>query len=123
MTITYVVDAEHGAVLSHWEGDVTAAELRAHWTAVLDDPAARAVARTIADLRKARPAFTGTELRDAVSSIAAPRLRGLSWTNAIVVDDPVQYGVSRQFQVFSELLSENAIFASVEEALVWVRGR
>lgn len=123
MTITYVVDAGLGAVLSCWTGEVTIAELRAHWAQVLDDPAARALACTVADLSQARLAFHGDDLHRAVHEVAAPRLRGLTWANAIVVAQPVQYGVSRQFQVFSELISDNAIFPTMAAALAWVRRR
>jgi hypothetical protein len=123
MSISYVVDRQRGAVLSRWEGDVTADELRAHWAEVLDDPEARALARTVADLREAQPRFSGAELQRAVVEIAAPRLVGLRWINAIVVSRPEQFGVSRQFDVFAEFHSANSIFASVDAALTWVLGQ
>lgn len=123
MPISYSVDRERGTVISLWTGEVTAAELRAHWAEVLDDPEARAVARTVADLREGTIGFSGAELRLAVEQVAAPRLMTLRWHNAIVVARPEQYGVSRQFDVFSDVLSENAIFHSVDEAVAWIRGQ
>lgn len=123
MPISYVVDHARGTVISRWVGEVTAAELREHWAQVLDDPQARALARTVADLREAIPRFSGAELQRAVEEVAAPRLDGLHWINAIVVTRPEQFGVSRQFGVFAEFHSANSIFHTVEDAVVWVRGQ
>ena len=36
------------------------------------------------------------------------------------MDDPVQFGVSRQYQVFAERYSADSIFGSEDEALRWL---
>lgn len=120
MPISWAVDPEKRIVFSTWVGDISIADLRKHWAAVLSDPQARAVARTVADLREATLNFSGAELMQAVHEVALPALAGLAWKNALVVARPDQYGVSRQFQVFSEAVSRDAIFEDPASAVQWV---
>ena len=76
--------------------------------------------RTLADIGDAEIAFTGPELRTLVRTIAEPRLAGRAWTTAVVVGAPVQLGVARQYQVFAENYSTDAVFEDVDEALAWL---
>ena len=123
MSISYVVDPERQVVTSHWTGEVTIQEIREHWVILLEDPAVRAITRSLADVRAAQFKFNGEELRRAVVEIAAPRLKGRKWCSAIVISDTAQYGVSRQFEVFSGFLTKSAIFRSVDEAEAWILGQ
>ena len=72
------------------------------------------------DLRGANIRFTGNELSNLVSTVVTPVLNGRDWRTAIVVEEPVQFGVSRQYQVFAERFSTDAIFHDYDEALRWL---
>ena len=78
--------------------------------------------RTLADLRAAEIRFTGQELSDLVLGVVLPRLGGRDWKTAIVVDQPIQFGVSRQYQVFADRYSTDCIFHDPEEAIGWLLG-
>jgi hypothetical protein len=118
--ITYSIDAATGVILTVWEGDVTAARLRRHWEVFLADPQVMALRRSLADLRQARIQFTGAELASLLSTMVVPALQGRDWTTALVVARPVEFGVSRQYQVYAERYSRDAIFEDYEVALAWL---
>jgi len=120
MPITYTIDEKSGVILESWQGTITADDLAAYWRGLLADPAAMALRRTVADLRRSRLAFSGAELMQLVDEIATPRLAGSSWKTAIIVDTPDQFGVSRQYQVYAEHYSRDAIFHDPDAALRWV---
>jgi hypothetical protein len=86
------------------------------------DPEAIAIRRTHVDLRDASLEFTGAELASMVKSIAIPMLGGKGWKTALLIEKPVQLGVSRQYQVFAETYSEDAIFQDPEAAMRWLLG-
>ena len=119
--ISYSIDTSRDVIFEVWRGEVTAADLRRHWEAYFADPMAMGVRRTLVDLRDATIRFTGTELSSLVAVVALPRLKGLTWKTAIVVGQPVQFGVSRQYSVFAEGFSTDCIFADANEALRWLR--
>jgi len=121
MSISYAIDDEKGCIIETWTGDVTAQDLAEHWKVYLGDPAVMALRKTLVDLRNARIVFTGAQLASLVVTIAVPALRGRSWRSAFLVRDPVQFGVSRQYQVFAETYSRDSIFGSEDEALAWLR--
>ena len=121
MPISYKINDEWGCIVETWIGDITAQDLADHWMVYLRDPEVMALRMTLADLRSARLLFTGAQLASLVETIVVPALGGRSWKTAIVVRDPVQFGVSRQYQVFAETYSRDSIFGSEEEALTWLR--
>lgn len=118
--ISYRVDQTLGLVVSHWNGEVTVADVERFWAQVLSDPDVLALRRHLADIRAATLHFTGEELRQLIWRRVAPALRGQHWTSAIVVAQPEQFGVSRQFQVFAEVWDEAQIFYDLDEAMRWV---
>jgi hypothetical protein len=120
--ISYCIDGDLGVIVETWEGDVTAADLRGYWAGYLADPEVMALRKTLVDLRRARILFSGPELSDLVWEVVKPALRGLGWTTAIVVAPTraVQFGVSRQYQVFAQAYSRDAIFEDYDEALRWL---
>ena len=121
--ITYSIDQDSGIISEVWRGDVTAADLRRYWGAYLANPDVLALRRTLVDLRAANIRFTGAELSNLVSTVVLPALKGRDWITAIVVEQPVQFGVSRQYQVFADHYSSDSIFYDYEEALLWLRQR
>ena len=76
--------------------------------------------RTLVDLRQADIRFDGKHLAGLVDAVAVPRLGRLKWRTAIVVGGPVQFGVARQYQVFAEVYSTDAIFENYDAALTWL---
>lgn len=123
MPITYTIDADAGVIFEVWAGAITAGDLGDYWRAYLADPAVLAVRRTLADLRAADLRFTGAELQALVNREVVPRLGGKTWRTAILVSGPVQFGVSRQYGVFAEAYSRDAIFSDRDAALRWLLGR
>ena len=122
MTIQYAVDHERRVILETWLGDVSASDLASHWRRILVDPEILAIRRTLVDLRQGNIGFTGPELARMVRSIAIPMIGGKHWKSALVIERPVQFGISRQYQVFAETYSEDAIFHDPEAAMRWLLG-
>jgi len=120
MTIEYTIDRERKVIFETWLGVTTASELGSYWRRLLADPEALAVRRTLVDLRNADLEFTGVELANMVESIVIPMLGGKSWKSALLIDKPVQFGASRQYQVFAESYSQDAIFHDAEAAMRWL---
>lgn len=120
MPVSYTIDYENRIVRTVWTGDVTAADVRAHWLRYLDDPVVMALRRTLADLRNANPLFSGEELYELIRDVVLPELEGVGWKTAIVVAEPAQFGASRQYQVFAEIYSRDSIFHDADRALAWL---
>jgi hypothetical protein len=120
MPISYSIDAQLGVIVETWVGNVSARELAEYWRKYLADPEVLSLRRTLVDLRQSHPTFTGRELSDLISSIVDPILQGRDWKTAIIVDKPVQFGISRQYHVFAEHYSRDAIFSDPAAALEWL---
>jgi hypothetical protein len=120
MPITYSTDTSGNLITEVWTGEVTAECLEAHWKKYLADPEVLATRRTLVDLRNAQILFNGSELSALVKNIVEPLLNGKDWKTAIVVERAVQYGVSRQYQVFADRYSEDAIFYDFQKAHAWL---
>jgi hypothetical protein len=120
MPISYSIDAQLGIILETWAGNVSAKDLAEYWRSYLANPEVLALRRTLVDLRQAHPAFTGSELSGLISSIVDPILQGRDWKTAILVDRPVQFGISRQYHAFAEHYSRDAIFSDLASALEWL---
>jgi hypothetical protein len=120
MSIAYSIDKRAGIILEVWTGEVTAMDLADHWNRLLTDPDALALRRTLVDLRNCDLAFSGDELFDLIRGVAVPRLNGKEWRSALLIDDLVQFGVSRQYQSFAHMYSDDAIFRDEHAALKWL---
>jgi hypothetical protein len=120
MPITYTIDQDRQLIRETWTGDVQAADLAAHWKIYLADPAVMAIRRTVVDLRAATIMFSGADLALLVRTVALPILEGRKWISALLVDSPVQHGVSRQYHVFAECYSQDAIFKTMADAEAWL---
>ena len=122
MTIEYTIDHERSVIFETWAGELTRSDVASHWRRMLADSEALAIHRSFVDLRNARPQFTGVELATLVKTIVIPMLGGKSWKAAILIEKPVQFGVSRQYQVFAESYRQDAIFDDPEAAMSWLLG-
>lgn len=120
MAIEYTIDHERSVILETWLGAVTAQELANHWRRLLVDPDALAIRRTLVDLRNCTIEFTGSDLASMVTSVAVPLLAGRDWKSALLIEKTVHFGVSRQYQVFAENYSQDAIFYDEEDAMRWL---
>jgi hypothetical protein len=120
MPISYTLDEAEGLITEVWTGEIAASDLASHWERYLADPEVLRIRRTLVDLRECRILFKGAELSTLIKSIVIPILNGRDWKTAIVVDDPAQFGVSRQYQAFAESYSRDAIFSDPEDARRWL---
>jgi hypothetical protein len=120
MPITYSIDKHLGIISVVWTGEVTAADLSAHWTQLLADADALAIRRTLADLRNCEIAFSGEQMFDLVRTVVEPALNGRDWRSALLVGSSVHFGVSRQYQSFAQMYSKDAIFHDEAAALKWL---
>ena len=120
MPISYTIDHEQQIIVEVWTGDVSAADLATYWQRYLADATVMAIRRTLVDLRGCTITFSGEQLTHLIESIVTPILGGRAWRTAILVERPTQYGVSRQYQVFAERYSHDAIFHNYDEALCWL---
>lgn len=121
--IVYRVDRERGLIFEQWRGTVTARDLEHYWKHMLADPEALAVRRTLVDLRDATLVFHGDDLMNLIATHVLPVLKGRTWHTAIVVANPVQFGVSRQYSAFADHFSDDAIFDNEWDALRWLEAR
>lgn len=111
---------EGGYVRATWRGQVSADDVSAYWNRMFRDPAAYALGRSLTDARGSEPLVTGQELNDLVQMVAVPLLRGKRWRNALLVDQPVQYGIGRQFAVFAEAITAAELFYDEAAAIAWL---
>lgn len=121
MPISYSIDREHRCIHETWTGVITAKDLGDYWRHILADPVVMVIRRTIVDLRECRILFSGEQLAELVESIVLPLLNGKNWRTAIVVGDPVQYEVSRQYHVLAESYSRDSVFSTPEAAMTWMQ--
>ncbi|HEY4320914.1 MAG TPA: hypothetical protein VGM77_06980 [Gemmatimonadales bacterium] len=119
MPITYVVDPARRVITETWTGTIRIGDLAAYWRGYLADPAVMSCRRTLVDLNGAELDFTGSEL-SALIQRTIPTLEGKQWATALLVNDPVQYGTSRQYQAFADLYSKDAIFSDRTAAENWL---
>jgi hypothetical protein len=120
MPITYTIDPDQKLIIEVWTGEIRAVDLAEFWKRLLSDHEAMAIRRSIADVRQAEILFNGWEMNNLIRSIVRPMLAGRDWKTAIVAEKPVQIAMSRQYQVFADAYSEDAMFPSIEEARSWL---
>jgi hypothetical protein len=122
MPITYTIDPEKKLITEVWDGEISDKCLAAYWREYLADPAVLAIRRTLVDLRHANILFSGADLDFLIRSIVLPVLKDRDWKTAIVVENSTQFGVSRQYHVFADCYSKDAIFHNLEDAQSWLLG-
>lgn len=120
MPISYIIDYDKNLIYETWSGEVSAGNLEIYWKQYLADPAVLKIRRTIVDLRTCNIGFHGADFSLLIETIIVPALKGRKWRTAIVVLEPAQFGVSRQYQVFAATYSRDSIFASVADAEKWI---
>src|SRR4051812_38841493 len=102
MSITYTINHQKGLIRETWKGKVRGGDLAAYWQHYLADPEVLAIRRTVVDLRKANIDFSGLDF-DALTRTVVLRVRGeRKGPPAIVIGNLIQFGASRQYQIFAE---------------------
>lgn len=120
MPITYQVDVARNFIHETWNGAVSAGELSNYWRAYLADPAVMACRRTLVDIRCGTPSFSWMELESLIRNLVLPILGDRHWRSALLVSNTVQFGVSRQYEVFANIYSQDSIFYDQVTALEWL---
>jgi hypothetical protein len=118
--IRYAVDAELNLILEEWSGDVTRDALNAHWIEFLSDQSVLNCRRTIIDLTDAVMAFNGDDLYFLIDQLIKPALGDRKWITALIVESPLQFGISRQYGAYADFYSQDMIFATYNEAKEWI---
>jgi hypothetical protein len=121
MPISYSIDDSNRCIRETWTGMITASDLGAYWRHYLADPIVMTIRRTVVDLRACRILFSGEQLADLVESIVLPLLNGRDWKTALVVTDPLQYEITRQYHMLAESYSRDSVFGTPEAAMEWLR--
>lgn len=120
MPITYTIDRQKGHIYETWTGDVRIGEVATLWKEYLGSPEVMKVRRTLADVRTCNARFTGAEFEFLIKDLLVPAMRDAKWTTAIVVARPDQFGLGRQYQVFAQHYSRDAIFHDPADAEMWL---
>ena len=120
MPISYTIDRTAGIIEETWTGTVSANVLARYWKQYMADPEVLRIRRTLVDLRQCRITFSGTELSELLNTIVVPKLAGRDWTSTILVADPVQFGISRQYNVYADRFSNDQTFHDRDAALKWL---
>ncbi len=120
MGITYSIDKNLDVIFEVWDGEIIANDLREYWINYLANPDVMKCRRTLVDLRKSIVKIKGDELASLIESIVIPKLGKLKWKSALLVEAPIQIGISRQYNVFAELYSKDEIFHDYDSALKWL---
>ncbi|MGD0586081.1 MAG: hypothetical protein ABSA86_09985 [Oryzomonas sp.] len=119
MPIRFVIDHEKQIIYETWDGEISYKDLEDFWNTISQNPDVMSIRRSLVDARKAIPIFSGAELSNLIHEVA-PLLIDLGWITAIVVERPVQLGISNQYRVFAESYSQDAIFQDPDLALQWL---
>lgn len=120
MPITYAIDRALGVIFETWNGPIYARDLSAFWKDYLEDPVVLSCRRTLVDLRNCTVEFHGGDLAHLVESLVLPRIGPMKWRSALLVGHAVQFGVARQYEVFAEFYSQDAVFVDQQSALDWL---
>ncbi len=120
MSITYSFDPNEKLIIEDWTGEVTADDLAAHWRIYLADRRVMALRRTLVDLRDAQICFNGSQLKVLIEDIVLPVLQTDDWKTAIVVKRSIEYGISKQYQLFADSYSKDAVFFDIDRARDWL---
>ena len=120
MPISYSIDTRRRVILTRWEGVVTKAVAAAHWKQLFADPEALIVRRTLADLRGADVQISGAELMELSAEHIRPVSAGGPWRSAMIVDQPVLFGITRQFQSYALIQDRSQVFTDEAAALEWL---
>jgi hypothetical protein len=120
MNITYKIDSSQGVIIEKWYGSVDVEDVAALWKLKLADKNVLACRGTLADLRDCQLQFSGDELRCKIRTILFPSVGARKIKTAILVSEPLQYGVARQFLAYSDEIGDGQVFTNEIAAYKWL---
>ena len=120
MPISYSIDTVRRMIVSRWSGVVTTDDLTIHWRKLFTDDEALAVRRALSDLRGAELQFSGDDVQRLTTGLVLPVLEKGPWKTAMLVDQPANFGVGRQFQNYAQMFHNSSIFTEESAALEWL---
>lgn len=120
MGITYRFNPDLGFIHAVCDGFLTIDDMQAFWLSRLEERGGQDCCRYLADLRGCVIGCTGPELQRLVDAMKPRTPMEPKRRVAILVDGPLQYGTSRQFQVFFEGLGTSEICGDEAEAMAWL---
>jgi hypothetical protein len=121
MSITYKIELSKDIVYVRWVGRITANDMIEFFTTFYADPDTAKCSLNLVDVREADVAFSTEEFEEIINEIVIPQTdRYPNLKVAILVSTPLQYGVSRQYQFFSDTFGKDAIFTDEQSALQWL---
>ena len=122
MPIEYRIDHGLGVVSHEFTGEISFADLAHHWRRLLSDPELPDPLVMFADLRRCRMLVRGEDTSRLVHAVIQPLLKGRRWVSAVVADSNAEYGVTKQFTVYSSHCGETEVFREESEAVAWLLG-
>ena len=120
MPITYEIDRDRGIVYHVFTGQVGLDELERYWRTFLAEPDLPQPLALYADLRRGSLKVNGEDVQRIVQMVIEPLLRGRRWISAAVIGSPTDYGVTKQFMVYSDQFGVTQVFYEPDEALAWI---
>lgn len=119
MPSEFIIDVEHGVVISKGTGVFTNEDFLEHMVNLSRDKRFQPEFKQIVDCRSiTRMDLTAEQIRDFAShSIFSPQSR-----RAFVVTSSLQFGLSRMFSAYSEIdgAQNIMVFRDMREALLWL---
>lgn len=118
MPITYEIRGDH--VFERWLDVITADEVRAHFLALLNDPIALRIRRSLVDVRLTEATFRGSDISLLVHTIMRPALEGTPWRSGVVARSALEIGLARQLTLLAAGVLVLRTFEDEESALAWM---
>ncbi|MBZ5661598.1 MAG: hypothetical protein LAO08_14425 [Acidobacteriia bacterium] len=115
----YIIDKERKAVLSSGTGILTAEDLMGHQDRLLKDPDFDPTFSQLLDFTR----ITGLEVSsEDVRRLAQRNVFSPASRRAFVVQDDLQYGLARMFEIHRDIAGETGIrvFRTLDEAMNWI---
>lgn len=122
MPAFYVIDKDRKAVFSSGKGMLTAADLMGHQERILKDPEFDPTYSQLLDFS----GITGIEITsEDVRRLAQKNVFSSDSRRAFVVQDDLQYGLARMFEIHRDIAGETGIrvFRTLDEAMNWIFSR
>jgi hypothetical protein len=121
MPIQYEIDRECGIVRHEFTGAITVGELESYWRDFLSENELPRPLALFADMRQCKMDVHGEDIQAIVHTVIEPLLGERRWVAAAVVGSPSEYGVTKQFMVYSERCGVTEVFLDPNEALAWLQ--
>ena len=120
MPIEYNIDPELGIVNHEFTGEIFYKDFEAYWRRFLSEPNLPEPLVMLADLRNCELRVDGEDVQRLARTVIEPLLGDRRWISAVIVASNVEYGVTKQFIVYSARFGETEVFRDAGEAIRWL---